>query len=125
VPKRIAHVDDEDFPKEVLESKLPVVVDFSAPWCGPCRVLEPIFAELAEEFKGKVKFVKVNTDENSECTAKYGIRSIPTVIGFRREMQSLLRSVSVPKQICAHKLKSSSHNHKAPQQGAFFICLDM
>jgi len=83
VAKRIAHVDDEDFPKEVLESKLPVVVDFSAPWCGPCRMLEPIFAELAEEFKGKVKFVKVNTDENSECTAKYGIRSIPTVIGFK------------------------------------------
>lgn len=74
---------DVNFQKEVLESPLPTLVDFWASWCGPCRVIGPIFEELSSEYSGKVKFVKVNVDENQKTAAAYGIRSIPTLIMFK------------------------------------------
>lgn len=71
------------FEQEVLLAKIPVLVDFWAPWCGPCRMLTPALEELARELDGKAKVVKVNVDEEPELAAKYGIMSIPTVIAFK------------------------------------------
>jgi thioredoxin 1 len=74
---------DTNFDQEVLESDIPVLVDFWAPWCGPCRLVSSLVDELAEELNGKLKVVKVNTDENQEIAVKYGIRSIPTLGIFK------------------------------------------
>jgi thioredoxin 1 len=74
---------DETFQTEVLDSDLPVLVDFWAPWCGPCRMVAPIVEELAEEYKGKVAFYKLNTDESPKVASTYGIRSIPTLLVFK------------------------------------------
>ena len=74
---------DTNFDQEVLKSDIPVLVDFWAPWCGPCRMVSPLVDELAEELTGKLKVVKVNTDENQEIAVKYGIRSIPTLGIFK------------------------------------------
>jgi len=75
-------VTDADFEKEVLQAKLPVLVDFWAPWCGPCKAMLPVIEEVAKSYEGKVKVVKVNVDENSETPAKYNVMSIPTFVIF-------------------------------------------
>lgn len=77
------HVQTKDFEKEVLQSNVPTVVDFYADWCGPCRMVSPIIESLAKEYAGRVKFVKVNTDDNPELTERFGIMSIPTVMVFK------------------------------------------
>ncbi|HJM74547.1 MAG TPA: thioredoxin [Dehalococcoidia bacterium] len=74
---------DTTFQTDVLDNDTPVLVDFWAPWCGPCRMVAPIVEELAEEYEGKVKFVKLNTDDNPQVAGKYGIRSIPTLLVFK------------------------------------------
>ena len=76
-------VSDGDFEQEVLRADLPVLVDFWAPWCGPCRMVAPVVEELADEYQGQVKFVKLNTDDNVNTAARYGIRSIPTLLLFK------------------------------------------
>jgi thioredoxin 1 len=80
----VVHATDATFDREVLQSPLPVLVDFWAPWCGPCRIVGPIVEELAQEYAGKVKVVKLNTDDNQETAAAYGIRGIPTLAIFVR-----------------------------------------
>jgi len=79
----VNNVTEKDFREEVEESDIPVVVDFYAPWCGPCRMLAPIIEKVAFAYAGWVKVVKVNTDDSPNLSAKFAIRSIPTVIGFK------------------------------------------
>ena len=74
------NVSDAEFENTVLKSELPVVVDFWAPWCGPCRTVAPVLEELAAEFDGKLVIAKVNTDENPEWAMKYGVQGIPTML---------------------------------------------
>ena len=80
----VEEVTDADFEREVLRSERPVVVDFWAPWCGPCRVVSPIIDALAEQHGERVKFLKMNVDENLQTQSRYNILSIPTVILFDR-----------------------------------------
>jgi thioredoxin 1 len=75
-------VTDESFQREVLEASEPVIVDFWAPWCGPCRAVEPVLAELEREHEGKVAFAKLNIDENIETASRFSVLSIPTTILF-------------------------------------------
>jgi len=81
------NVTDNGFEEEVLKSDLPVIVDFWAEWCGPCRMLTPIIEEISKELEGKVKIFKMNIDENPETPSKYGIRSIPTIMLFKNGEQ--------------------------------------
>lgn len=76
-------VTDVSFDADVMKNDLPVLVDFWAPWCGPCRMVAPIVEELSEEYSGKMNFFKMNTDENPAVPTKFGIRSIPTLLIFK------------------------------------------
>lgn len=79
----IQHFSDGNFKKEVLESKVPVVVDFWANWCGPCKMIGPIVEELAKEYHGKVKIGKLDVDSNPKSASNYGIMSIPSIMFFK------------------------------------------
>lgn len=81
--KNIHAFDEKNFEAEVLNSPLPVLVDFTATWCGPCKQLAPIVEKLADEFEGKIKVGKLDIDASPAITAKYGIRSVPTVLIFQ------------------------------------------
>jgi len=80
----IAEVTEGNFEQEVIKSPLPVVLDFWAPWCKPCQMIAPLTEKLAEDFKGRVKFCKLNVDENPKLASKYGVMSIPLLLFFRK-----------------------------------------
>jgi thioredoxin 1 len=81
--ENVLEIDDSVFDAEVLKSDKPVLIDFWAPWCGPCRAISPLVEDLAGKFGDKIKFVKCNVDENPITPGKYGIRSIPTLMFFK------------------------------------------
>ena len=81
--EKIVHVSDSTFDEEVLKSDIPVLVDFWAEWCGPCKMIAPVLDEIADEYDGKLKICKVDVDSNPEIPPKFGIRGIPTLIVFK------------------------------------------
>jgi thioredoxin 1 len=81
--EKIVQATDQSFGQEVLGSGVPVLVDFWAPWCGPCRMVAPVLEELANDFDGKVRIAKVNVDDNQELAMQFGVQSIPTFIIFK------------------------------------------
>lgn len=80
---KIVNVTDATFSEEVLAASLPVLVDFWAEWCGPCKMIAPILDEIAEEYEGKIQVCKINIDENNNTPIKYGVRGIPTLLLFK------------------------------------------
>jgi len=94
----VGKVSDADFESEVLKSKGPVVVDFWAEWCGPCRMIAPALEEISASLGDKVKIVKLNVDENPQTAAKYGIQSIPTLMIFKNGQMASRQIGAAPKQ---------------------------
>lgn len=100
------HVTDGEFKKEVLESDIPVLVDFWAEWCGPCRMLAPTLDELSKEMQGKVKIVKMNVDENPSMPSALGIRGIPTMMLFKNGENVGTKVGALPKPALAEWINS-------------------
>lgn len=95
----IKDIGDADFESEVLKSEMPVVVDIWAPWCGPCRLYGPIIEDVSKEYEGKVKFVKVNADENGNTVSKFNVSSIPTTLLIERGQLKAMSVGAVPKDM--------------------------
>jgi thioredoxin len=97
--ENIANVTDASFENDVLKSKEPVLIDFWAPWCGPCRAIAPVVEQLAKEYEGKVRMVKVNIDDNPRVPTQYDVRSIPTLLLFKdgKVLGQIVGAVPKPK----------------------------
>lgn len=98
-------VTDASFKNDVLDSEIPVLVDFWAPWCGPCRMVAPVVEEIADQYAGELKVVKLNTDENPQVASQYGIRSIPTLMIFQGGQKVDMVVGAVPKTTLASTLE--------------------
>ncbi|MHB9014132.1 MAG: thioredoxin [Ignavibacteriaceae bacterium] len=99
-------ITDENFDTEVIKSDKPVLIDFWAVWCGPCRMIAPIVEELAIEYSGKLKIGKLDVDNNQQTSIKYGVRSIPTLLIFKDGMVKETIIGAVPKAQIVNKLKA-------------------
>ena len=106
--ENIQHVSDISFEADVLKSSGPVLVDYWAAWCGPCKAIAPILEELATEFSGQVKIAKVNVDENQETAAKFNIRGIPTLMLFKDGQVAATKVGALSKSQLTDWLKSAS-----------------
>ncbi|PID62681.1 MAG: thioredoxin [Ignavibacteriae bacterium] len=97
-------ITDDNFEQEVTQANIPVVVDFWAVWCGPCKMIAPIINELAKDYEGKVKFGKLDVDSNQQSAIKFGVRSIPTVLIFKdgKVVDTIIGAV--PKNVFAEKI---------------------
>ena len=93
----IVHATDANFEQEVLKSDLPVLVDFWAPWCGPCKMIAPVLDDIATEYQGKLKVVKVNVDESQAVPTQFGIRNIPTLKVFKNGQEVANKVCGLPK----------------------------
>ncbi len=104
--QNVINLTDLNWEEEVVNSSVPVLVDFWAPWCGPCRIIAPIIEELAKEYEGKIKVGKLNTDENPQVSMRYGIRAIPTLILFKNGEIADTRIGVQPKEALRQMLNS-------------------
>ena len=93
----VLHINDADFETTVVQSDIPVLVDFWAPWCGPCKMIAPVLDELAPAFDGKAKIVKINVDENQLVAGQFGVRSIPTLLLFKNGQLVATQVGALPK----------------------------
>ena len=99
-------VTDSTFAQEVLQSTQPVLVDFWAVWCGPCRAVAPVVEEIAGDYEGKLKVMKLDVDDNPQTAAAYGVQSIPTLLVFKDGKQAERIIGAVPKKVIVDKLQS-------------------
>jgi thioredoxin 1 len=99
-------ITDDNFTEEVIQSKIPVLVDFWAEWCGPCKMLSPVIDEISKEMAGNLKVVKINIDTNPNVPSKLGIRGIPTMILFKDGMQVATKVGALPKASIMEWVKS-------------------
>ena len=93
----VLHINDADFETTVVQSDIPVLVDFWAPWCGPCKMIAPILDEIAPVFAGKAKIVKINVDDNQLVAGQFGVRSIPTLLLFKNGQLVATQVGALPK----------------------------
>jgi thioredoxin 1 len=105
--EHIIHITDDSFSEEVLKSATPVLVDFWAEWCGPCKMIAPILDDIAKEYASKVKIAKLNIDENTSTPPKYGIRGIPTLVLFKGGESAATKVGAVSKSQLAAFLDSN------------------
>jgi thioredoxin 1 len=102
----VLEINDQNFENEVLKSALPVVVDFWAPWCGPCRMVAPVMEKLSNAYSGKVKLCKINVDNNPAMSAKYGVMSIPTILFFKNGIKKDTSVGALPENALKPKIEA-------------------
>ena len=102
----VHEIKDSNFETEVIKSTTPVVVDFWAPWCGPCRMVAPVMEKLESAYQGKVKFCKLNVDDNPMLSQKYGVRSIPTIIFFKNGTKTDMTVGALPESALKPKVEA-------------------
>lgn len=106
----VLKIDSENFEKEVLKSDTPVIVDFWAEWCGPCKILGPIFEKISEEYDGRLKFAKMNVEENQDIAGKFSIQGIPSMIIFNKGEEAERLVGALPETLLKEKIDTALSN---------------